>query len=235
MDNTTYQCEICPSRHLSLFRDLKPHLVEMLDRSKRASFYRRGQIIFHEDNPVFGLYCINSGKVKVYKTTPAGNVQILRIANPGETLGSRSLFANESYSTTAEVVEDAVLCFIDRKTFFPLISESNDMSWLIIQSLAQELIRSESQTTEMAYSSVRERIAAMLLLLKEKHGKSHDEGILLDICLSREELANLVGTSTETAVRILSEFRKEGLIETKEKRLVILTPGNLAQIAGFQD
>lgn len=229
------ECRICPSRHKGLFQSLEPDLLKTVDRVKTDSRYRKGQIVFNEGNPVFGLYCIKEGRAKIYKTTADGKRQILRIAAAGETLGLRSLLAEQPYSTTAEALEETVLCFIDRRTLFPLISEARDMTWRILRDLAHELIDSEKRTTEMARSSVRERAAGVLLLLKEKYGHPSEEGIDLNIALSREDLADLAGTSTESLVRTLTDFRGEGLVSSRGKQITLLDTPGLARLAGVED
>ena len=235
MPQPQLNCLICPVRHLSAFQSLEPEIVALVNAQKRSTFYRKGQVVFYEGNPSYGLFCINSGKVKLYKTTPAGKRLTLRIANPGEQLGYLSLLAGQPYSATGEVLEDANICFIDRRTIYPLLSEKKDASWAILQILAKELILAQDRATDIAHRPVRERMAGLLLLLKQKYGQEDAEGIRLEISLPREDLADLIGTTTETAVRVLSDFRQEHLIKDKNHHIVLLTPKKLAEAAGFLD
>ncbi|MDP6457174.1 MAG: Crp/Fnr family transcriptional regulator [Candidatus Marinimicrobia bacterium] len=210
-------------------------MLKTVDRVKTDSRYKKGQIVFNEGNPVFGLYCVKEGKAKVYQMTPDGKRQILRIAGSGNTLGLRSLLAEQPYSTTAEVLEDSTLCFIDRRTLYSLISDVGDMTWKILRDLSRELIESEKRTTEMARFSVRERTAGMLLLLKEKFGRARGGGIELNILLSRQDLADLAGTSTESLVRTLTDFKNEGFVFSQGKKIVLLDAPGLARLAGVED
>lgn len=209
--------------------------MDLVNDSRRTKLYRKGQIVFYEGDPAFGLYCINSGKVKVYKTTAEGKRLILRIANPGDQLGYLALFSDQPYSATGEAIEDSIICFVDRRCIYPLISKNRDSGLTIIQNLAKELIVAQERATDIAHRSVRERMAGLLLLLKERYGQEDEEGILLDVTLSRGELAELIGTANETAVRVLSDFRQENLIKDKNRMILLLSPLKLSKVAGFLD
>jgi len=233
MKQTQVDCLICPARILSVFQTLEPELIERISQTRTTNLYKKGQIIFYEGNPAFGMFCIETGKVKLYTTTPEGKRLIVRISGPGDQLGYLSMFGNQSYSATAEVIEDAMICFIDRSTLFPLISKSNTLSLNYIKTLANELFHVQARATDIAHSSVRERIAGLLIFLKEKYGKNTRDGILLNLPLSRSDLAELAGTTKETAIRTLSDFRREKLIKDQGENIVLLSPSRLASIAGF--
>lgn len=235
MPQPQLNCLICPVRHLNAFQSFEPKVVELISDEKRSTLYSKGQVVFYEGNPSYGLYCINSGKVKLYKTTQGGKRLTLRIANPGDQLGYLSLLSDQPYSATAEVLEDAVICFIDRRTIYPHLSKKKDASWAILRMLAKELILAQDRATDIAHRPVRERMAGLLLLLKEKYGQEDAEGVRLEISLSREDLADLIGTTTETAVRVLSDFRQEHLIKDKNRHILLLAPKKLAKAAGFLD
>ncbi|MBC8322986.1 MAG: Crp/Fnr family transcriptional regulator [Candidatus Marinimicrobia bacterium] len=235
MNKTPPQCSLCPTLHLSVFKDFEPKSFLQLKKNQRSKVYKKGQIIFHEGHPAHVFYCINLGKASLYKTTSDGKRHIMRIANPGDPMGHLALFSNQPYSATAETLEDTLVCYFDRNLIYPLLSENADVTWSIVQRLTKELISTQNKTLDMANKSVRERVASLLLLLKEKYGKSSDNGILLDICLSREDMADLAGTSMETLVRTLSDFRSDKLIVTKKRQIYISFPEKLAMIAGFQD
>lgn len=235
MNKTLQQCSMCPTHHLSIFKDFEPESFKKLQRNQRSKKFKKGQIIFHEGHPAHVLYCINSGKASLYKTTPEGKRHIMRIANPGDPMGHLAIFSNQPYSATAETLEETSVCYFDRKLIYPLLSKNADVTWNIVQRVIKELISAQNKTLDMANKSVRERVASLLLLLKEKYGKSSGDGILLDISLSREDMADLAGTSMESLVRTLSEFRSDKLIITKKRQIYIYFPEKLAMIAGFQD
>ncbi|MBL7014146.1 MAG: Crp/Fnr family transcriptional regulator [Candidatus Marinimicrobia bacterium] len=220
---------------MSIFKELEPQSVAKLDRNKTVHHYKKGQIIFLEGHPAYGLYCISKGKVKIYCTTPEGKRQILRIADKGDPVGHLAVFSGQPYAGTAEALEETSICFIDRNLIFPTLSNEKDISWEIVKRLSEDLIEAHHETTRMAHHSVTERVAGLLLLLKEKYGKKKFGGILIDIPLSREDLADLAGTSVETLVRTLTGFRDEEIIMTQKRQTIILNAIRLSEIAGLSD
>ena len=216
-----------------MFYTLEAELINRINQTRTSNLYKKGQIIFYEDNPAFGMFCIETGKVKLYKTTSDGKRLIVRISGPGDQLGYLAMFGNQPYSATAEVIENALVCFIDRSTLFPLILESNTLSLNYVKTLARELFLVQARATEIAYSSVREKMADVLLLLTKRYGKKTREGILLDLPLSRTDLAEIAGTTKETAIRILSDFRRKKLIKDQGENIILLSPSQLANVAGI--
>lgn len=227
-----FDCQNCPARHFSVFQTLESNLVDRIDQARTSNLYKKGQIIFYEGNPAFGMFCISTGKVKLYKTTPEGKRLIVRISGPGDQLGYLAMFGDQPYSATAEVIEDATICFVDRSTLFPLISQSNQLSLNYVKTLAKELFLVQTRATDIAHRSVRERMANLLILLERKYGRKTKDGIILDLRLSREDIAELAGTSKETAIRVLSEFRQKKLIRDHGPNVVLLSSKKLAEIAG---
>lgn len=231
---TKPDCETCSSRLLGVLCDLDREAVKDCNEHKTTNFYKKGQVIFYEGNQAFGLYCIFSGRVKIYKTGVDGRQQIVRIAGPGDLLGYRSLFADEPYHATAEALEEASICCVDRNAFFPVLSKNPKLALNIIRKLSRELRAAEDLATSIAHRSVRERMAELLLMLKETYGKPGKKGTRIDLQLSREELAEMIGITQETAIRLLSEFRTDGLIEVKERDITILNPKALLDTANLE-
>ncbi|MDO8519157.1 MAG: Crp/Fnr family transcriptional regulator [Deltaproteobacteria bacterium] len=201
------------------------------DRHKTTNTYKKGQVIFYEGNQAYGLYCIYAGRIKLFKTGVDGKQQIVRIAGPGDLLGYRSLFADEPYHATAEALEDAMICCIDRNSFFPVLAKNPALSLNIIKKLSKELRLAEDLATSIAQRSVRERMAELLLMLKETYGKPSKAGVRINLSLSREEMAEMIGITQETAIRLLSEFRQDGLISVHDREIVILKIDKLLEIA----
>jgi len=226
-------CLICPARSLSVFQTLEADLIKRINQTRTSNLYRKGQIIFYENNPAFGMFCIETGKVKLYKTTSEGKRLIVRISGPGDQLGYLAMFGNQPYSATAEVIEDALICFIDRSTLFPLISESNTLTLNYVKTLARELFLVQARATDIAHGSAREKMADVLLLLTKRYGKKTRDGILLNLPLSRTDLAEIAGVTKETAIRILSDFRRKKLIKDQGENIILLSPSQLVKIAGI--
>jgi CRP/FNR family transcriptional regulator len=217
-----------------VFNELSDEEMERINHSKGGNLYRRGQNIFYEGTRPSGLYCINSGKVKIYKIDHTGKEQIVRLAKAGDILGYRSLIGGELYSSFAAPLEDSLICFIPKNVFFSLLHSNSNLSMKVMKLLSQDLKSAENRIANMAQKPVRERLAETLLVLKEFYGLEEDEATL-GVALTREDLANVVGTATETVIRLLSEFKQDKIIDLKGRKIKILDPILLVKTANIYD
>jgi len=224
-------CEMCPLRHKTVFRHFTKEEIDQLTFEKGCNFYKRGNIIYHEGNRGNGIYCVNKGIIKLYKTGLDGKEQIIRFAKPGDIIGYRSILSNEPACTTAKAIEDAVLCFIPAKTLINMVKNSTDFSMELIKLSCKELGEANKFILDIAQKTVRERLAEVLLLLKESFGL--DEDNVLQVSLTREELANIVGTATESVIRLLSEFKTDKLIELNGRRIKLIDVKKLDKISNI--
>ncbi|RPA68831.1 Crp/Fnr family transcriptional regulator [Cyclobacteriaceae bacterium YHN15] len=226
-------CELCMSRKFSLFSNVsEPHLCQ-LSESKNLITHKKGQILFYEGTKPLGVFCISDGVVKVYKTASNGKEQIIRLAKKGDFLGYASLLGEESYSNSATIVEDANICFVPRESFLKVLSDDTEFHRRVTKALCHDLGIMESKLTDATQKSIRERLAFTLLKLSETYGIDGNEGDKIDIVLTREEIAGLVGTATETVIRLLSEFKKDELIEYQGKKIIVLDKKGLARLSDF--
>ncbi|MBI3136455.1 MAG: Crp/Fnr family transcriptional regulator [Bacteroidetes bacterium] len=226
-------CEDCQNKG-GVFSCLSKPDKTILGEDKGNNFYKKGQVIFYEGNHPHGLYCIYNGKVKISKLGDEGKEQIVRISGNADTLGYRSLLCNEPYKATATAIEDSYICYLSKKKFFELLESNNTLCLNTIQLLARELRQSEQQLVDITQKSVRERIAEVLMQLKTKFGVKPD-GVTLDIRLTRREIGDMAGVTTETTIRTLSDLNKEGIIHISGKDLQILRPDELHRIANIED
>ncbi len=227
-------CDECRSRFENVFCTLTTAQVSEMTSEKNCSIYKKGQIIFNEGNRPGGMYCINKGKIKIYQRGEGGKEQILRLAKEGDILGYRSLISGEAYSATATVMEDATVCFIPKKLFFDFLETNSDLSTKMMQLLSHDLKDAENRLTGLAQKPVRERMAEVLLLLKEFYGIEEDN-TTIKATLTREDIANIVGTATETAIRNLSDIKNEKLIELSGKQIKIINLPQLIKTAHIYD
>jgi CRP-like cAMP-binding protein len=227
-------CMSCQSRVNSIFSDVKEAELHALSANKCGNIYKKGQVIYYEGNKPLGLFCINQGRVKIYKTNPEGKEQILRLAKDGDVIGYASLVSGEMYSSSAAVLEDATICYIPKNVFLGLIQTNSNLSLKMIQLLSHDAKMAETRIANTAYNSVRERLAETLLMLKEFSGYEADQATL-KTSLSREDLANMVGTATETVIRLLSEFNHEKMILLEGRKIKILNHGALMGAANLCD
>ena len=213
-------CEICSSKFEILFKHLTPEEKDMISLDKNCEPYKKGSIIYQEGNRISGCYCVSSGIIKIYKTGIDGKEQIITFAKKGDIIGFRSVLSGELACTTAKVLEDSHLCFIPADTFIELFKQNANFSMDLMQLACKELGEANAYITDIAQKTVRERLAEVLLILKNNFDVDEDQ--FLQIALTREELANIVGTATESVIRLLSEFKSDNLIELHGRRIELL-------------
>lgn len=224
-------CQDCLLNDNSIFRHL--HKIELgsISQAKNCSIYRKGSVIFNEGSRLNNIYCINRGIVKLYRTGTNGKEQILSFVKKGEIIGHRAVLSGELAANSAKVMEDAQICTIPSETIFNFIGTNPSFSAAIIQMLCIEINRLTGSLTDLAQKSVRERLAGVILMLKDTFNL--DESNYIKISLTREELANLVGTATETIIRLLSEFNKDNIIELRGRKIKILNIQSLVRMTNM--
>lgn len=227
-------CSEClPRTKNTLFCSLTQ--VELLKNNKEKThgFYSKGEHIFLERTRGHGLYCVHKGKVKIHKLGAEAKEQIVRFAKEGDVLGYRSLLSNEPYFATATTLEDSIICYVSKKTFLELLSNNNSLSYNVIQILTQNLKDSENKIINLKQKSVIQRVCEALLILKEKFGLTEDN--YLRVKLSRREIGDLAGITTETTIRTLSKLNKKGVIVLEGKKIRLMDKNQLIQLAHFFD
>lgn len=226
------ECASCDSSKISFMANCTPQEIEMVSAAKSCSHYKKGQAIFYEDNIPLGIYCLSQGIVKLTKSNKDGKEQIVRFAKAGEFLGYRALIAEEPLVATATCVEDTICCFIPKNTFLALLENNNNINKYMIKSLCHELGIADEKIQSMAQKSVRERLAETLLNLNISFNNADkNDADLISVTLPREDIANIVGTATETVIRLLSEFKSDKLIEVDGKKIRIVNKSALEKIS----
>ena len=171
-----------------------------------------------------GVFVVHSGKVKISKLIENGKEQIIHIAKEGELLGMRALFSGENYNVSATTLENSQIGFIKAEHFQSLVDFIPDLRDRIIKDLSKELVGRIDFITNMAHKNVRIRFAHALLIL----GNIYQEK---EINLSREDMANYIGMATETLIRVMSEFKKEDIIEINGRKVSIINSKKLEIIS----
>jgi CRP-like cAMP-binding protein len=212
--------EECLVRDHLLFRHLTESEFERVNEEKVTEHHKRGSVLYHEGNRINGFYCITDGIIKVYKTGFDGKEQIIRFAKKGDIIGFRSILSNEQACTTAQVIDDSTTCYIPGDILINLVRNNGNFSIELMQITCRELGQANSYITDIAQKSVRERLAEILVQLINDFGI--DENKVLLISLTREELANIVGTATESVIRLLSEFKQDNIISLNGRKITIL-------------
>jgi CRP/FNR family transcriptional regulator, polysaccharide utilization system transcription regulator len=222
-------CKKCSFESGSIFKYLTPEEVETINFEKDFRKYKRGDILYQEGNRISGFFCVNSGIIKVFKTGFDGKEQIIRFAKTGDIIAYRSVLSNELACTSAKVIEDCQVCFIPSEILISFIKTNSTYALELLKLACHELGEANSFITNIAQKTVRERLAEILLFLVNDFGI--DEQQFLNISLTREELSNIVGTATESVIRLLSEFKSDKLVEIKGRKIKILDRKGLEKIS----
>ncbi|MBK6275059.1 MAG: Crp/Fnr family transcriptional regulator [Saprospirales bacterium] len=226
------ECKHCSNRFNSVFCKTEHDKMEEIEASKICSTFKKGESIFKEGSYAAGVYCINSGKIKLSMMGDEGKEQIVRMAKPGDIIGYKALLSGDRYSATAAALEDCNVCFIPKEIFLLILQKDASLSFEMMKLLSNEFKRAEEKLHTWHKTSSRKR-AETILFLKETYGVDKENQI--NVALSREEIANLVGTATETAIRLLSEFNKDHIIELNGKKIKILDQNKLVKTANLFD
>lgn len=225
------ECATCKAREKNIFCGLGPQWVKRLSDAKSSRLYQKKQVLFHEGNPVQGLFCVQSGAVKVFKTGLGGKQLILRMAYAGDVVGLEDIFYNKHYTASGEMLEEGRVCLVDRATFLDAIRNNADLSFTVMKALSAEVVYSEDERVELAQNPVRERMARLLTVLSESHGTPSGRGVQIQLPVSREEMAEMIGTASETAMRLLKEFKDSRLLEVDGRKILVLDRERLRKAA----
>lgn len=213
----------------TVFKHLTEQEKQLLNDEKTCNTYKKGSEIYHEGSRTNGLYCINQGIVKIYKTGIDGREQIIYFAKRGDIIGYRSILSGDLACSSAKTIQESQLCFIPGDLLVTLIKQNGDFAMDVLQQSCKELGEANSFITDIAQKTVRERLAEVLIKLKLNFGLN-EEGEL-QVSLTREELANIVGTATESVIRLLSEFKQDKLIDLKGRKIKLLDVKKLEKIS----
>ncbi len=226
------KCEQCIVRQLNSLKSLNKEELVRISACKTSRIIKKGEVLFEEGDHINGVFCISDGICKVSKMSSNGRDQIIHLVHKGDLLGERSLINDEVANLKATAINDMEVCFIPREEIIRDLERNSDFSMNVLKDLANSLKGADNVIVDMAQKTVKQRLAEMLINLEEKFG--HDLDNILNIHLSREDIANIIGTATESAIRLLSEFKKEGVILLKGKNISLKDIPELKKIAqGF--
>ena len=222
------KCEQCIVREFSAIKALKKDELLRIADCKTSYSVKKGEPIFNEGDALNGIYCIKDGVCKLSKLSDNGKDQIVKLAKKGELLGQRSLISEESTNLSAVAIEDMQVCFIPKHEILKFFSENNQFSLNMMKSVCGDLKDADDNMVNLAQKTVKQRLAETLLKLETDFG-IHEDGSL-KIQLSREEIAGMIGTATESCIRLLSEFNKEGWISLQGKKITLINKKELQRI-----
>lgn len=226
------RCEQCIIRNLNGLKALTKEELVRISNCKTSKFVKKGEMIFDEGEILNGVYCVRDGVCKISKLSENGKSQIIKLLKRGDILGQRSLVNEEPTNLSAIAINDMELCFIPKQEILNDLHTNSNFSFELIKQMATNLKDTDNMMVGMAQKSVKQRLAEALVYIHDNFGVDH-EG-MLSVVLSREEYSDIVGTATESAIRILSQFKKDGLISVQGKKLKIDNYDELVKISkGF--
>ncbi len=204
------------------------NVLEAFTNDRNVNTYRKKQIIYSEGNHPNRLYYVVKGKVKTFKRNEDGKELVTELYSPGDFLGYVALLEGAVYKDSAEALEKSELSVIPKEDFEELINNNKEVAQKFIKLLAKNVSSKEHQLLGLAYNSLRKKVAEAILLLRRKYQKDDDDKFTIDI--SRESLATIAGTATESLIRTLSDFRSEKMIDIKEGNIIILNQKKLENL-----
>jgi CRP-like cAMP-binding protein len=194
----------------SVITDLPPNELAILTANMTTQVYNKGEIIFREGAYATGIFFIRDGKAKKYKADKEGKEQIIYVANTGEIMGYHALLAEELYPDSAAALEESQIAFIPKEDFLEVLEKSKVLPQRLLKTLSHEFF-----------------------VMREKYKENFTQGMAVEINMSREDLASLVGTTRENILRILKDFKEEGILETKGRKIIIIDVNKLLAVANY--
>ena len=223
------KCEQCIVREFSSLKALSKDELLRLSDCKTSHIIKKGEVIFEEGENVNGIYCIKDGICKLTKLSPNGKDYIVKLVTKGELLGQRSMISDEPVNLSAVALEDMQVCFIPKSEVMGYFDKNNQFSMNVMKTICGDLKEADDHMVNLAQKTVKERLAETLLYLHNTFGKNKDNS--LKVQLSRDELASMIGTATESCIRLLSDFNKLGLVEITGKKIVLKNISALKRMA----
>ena len=226
------RCENCIIRQFNSLRALSKEELKKVSNAKISKKIKKGDALFSEGQKLDGVYCVRNGVSKLSKLSSNGKEQIVKLTNRGEIMGQRSVIAEDYTNLSATAINDMEVCFIPKEIITTTLNTNPYFSLEVLRHMAHDLKEADDVIVNMSQKTVKQRLAEALLYLRQNYGE--DESGFLLLTLSRDDYANIVGAATESLIRMLSDFKKKGLIKTEGKKIGIVNDCGLKElIDGF--
>ncbi|WP_166964918.1 Crp/Fnr family transcriptional regulator [Yeosuana marina] len=222
------KCEQCIIKQFNSLKTLSEEELIRISSCKTSRIIKKGDIIFEEGDTLKGIYCIREGICKLTKLSSNGKDQIIKLVVKGELIGQRSLVSDESVNLSAIALNDMEVCFIPKTEILADLQKNTAFTFDVLKEMAMDLKEADDIIVNMAQKSVRQRLAETLIYINDNFGTKPDG--TLSVLLSREDFANIIGTATESTIRVLSQFKKEDLITTIGKQIKIIDLDGLSRV-----
>jgi CRP-like cAMP-binding protein len=218
-------------RRMTIFRRLSGDDRNRLAAAATVRSYDKGTVLFSEGDASDELYTIVSGRVKVFKTTPRGTDVILEIFGPGDPVGAVAVYESRPYPASALTLEPSTCVLIPRQAFFSLLEAHPTMVRGLLTGLTHRLVELTTRLTDLSGGRVEARLARFFIKLAADMGQPRPEGTFVPLVLSRQEIADMIGTTIETSIRIMSRWGKDNLVRTEKDGFLVLDRPALEELA----
>lgn len=227
-------CKKCPSLAKGIFCSSDEHSLAEISQHKIMNLYKKGQFLFTQGNQPQGIFFVRTGNIKITQTGDEGKETFIRIVSGGGILGHRSLFTNQTLKASATAMEDSSVCFLDKKFILKTIQKNPFVAMTIIEKLSKDMGIAEQKVISFHQKSVKERLAELLLTLKEGHGERQQNNfIAITLKITREEMATMIGTASETLIRTFADLKFEGIVDQDKKTIIIKNEKKLLDLANL--
>lgn len=211
-------------QRINLFKEIPPDEMEELARVTRMELAKKKQTIFFPGESSQQVYLLKTGRVKISRISEEGREVTLALLEPGEIFGELEILEGSPRDTIAEAMEDSQMCVIQKEQFLSLIRKKPELSFRLTKLIGFRMRQIESRVEDLVFRDVPSRLAHLLLQLSEDYGKATPEGILLNIKITHQDMANLIGSIRETVSAVLGGLKKDGLISFDGRKIILLRP-----------
>ncbi|MBU2995253.1 Crp/Fnr family transcriptional regulator [Cellulophaga baltica] len=222
------RCEQCIIRQFNSLRAMSKDELRKISETKTTKTIKKGDPIFEEGEKLNGVFCVRNGISKLSKLSPNGKDQIVKLATKGQVLGQRSVIAEETSNLSAVAVNDMEVCYIPKDGIVNTLNTNPNFAVEVLRHMAHDLKEADDVIVNMSQKTVKQRVAEAFLYMKNNFGEDSDG--FLALTLSREDISNVVGTATESCIRIISEFKKKGYLKTSGKKIGIADEKSLLDL-----
>lgn len=226
----TTHCENCPTKDCSVLKNCSQECLDLITSLKRVSYFIAGQRIIMEGNTAKGIYFIESGQVKIYKSDSRGQDIILRFAKPGDVIGFSASDDTNEYQVSAMAIVPTTVCFLDYKAFMDLTERFPELSMQLLRFYREELANLQEKSLKLATMTVPQKVADAILTMNSAFGSGGPQKPL-NLILSRQDIASLAGTTKEQVSKVISELNSQRIIQTQGKLISVLQYEKLKDLA----
>jgi CRP-like cAMP-binding protein len=218
-------------RAIPIYARLSKEAIGMLAAVAKTRLLQHGEVLFDPGDPGEHFHMIVRGRIKICRKTPSGKELIMALLGPGDPVGAAAVYLERPFPARAEALEDTICLSMPRDSFYALLDESPSMVRGVLLGMTLRLVELTGRLNQLAGTRVEPRFARLFLKLADRMGRETDAGIFIPMKLSRQELADLTGTTIETAIRTMSKWGREGVVETRDDGFQVTDLSSLQAIA----